>query len=194
MLVSRPQLRLGLLARARAVGAAAVRLSRRDRAELRRHLPQQLLSERAAAGGSCPRTWCGSCWTAPSRSQGTRSRSTSNNQTVADERDTLAQFDIDPSVKHRLLNGLDDIGLTLQHAARSTPSSRRGASICPRTTTTTTSAGGGSRMRLLLLVLAVAGGAACWWRQRSAGSADGWVVSRRRWRRRRRAAQARVAR
>lgn len=39
------------------------------------------------------------------------------NQTVSDERDTLAQFDIDPSVKHRLLNGLDDIGLTLQHVA-----------------------------------------------------------------------------
>jgi 3-isopropylmalate/(R)-2-methylmalate dehydratase small subunit len=38
-----------------------------------------------------------------------------DNQTVADERDTLASFDIDPSVKHRLLNGLDDIGLTLQH-------------------------------------------------------------------------------
>jgi 3-isopropylmalate/(R)-2-methylmalate dehydratase small subunit len=37
-------------------------------------------------------------------------------QTVADERDTLASFDIDPAVKHRLLNGLDDIGLTLQHA------------------------------------------------------------------------------
>jgi 3-isopropylmalate/(R)-2-methylmalate dehydratase small subunit len=38
------------------------------------------------------------------------------NQTVADERDTLASFDIDPAVKHRLLNALDDIGLTLQHA------------------------------------------------------------------------------
>jgi 3-isopropylmalate/(R)-2-methylmalate dehydratase small subunit len=38
------------------------------------------------------------------------------NQTVADERDTLANFDIDPFVKHRLLNGLDDIGLTLQHS------------------------------------------------------------------------------
>jgi len=38
-------------------------------------------------------------------------------QTVADERDTLASFDIDPSVKHRLLNGLDDIGLTLKHAS-----------------------------------------------------------------------------
>lgn len=37
------------------------------------------------------------------------------NQTVSDERDTLATFDIDSSIKHRLLNGLDDIGLTLQH-------------------------------------------------------------------------------
>src|SRR6202165_5749866 len=37
-------------------------------------------------------------------------------QTVADERDTLASFDIDPGVKHRLLNGLDDIGLTLKNA------------------------------------------------------------------------------
>jgi 3-isopropylmalate/(R)-2-methylmalate dehydratase small subunit len=39
------------------------------------------------------------------------------NQTISDERDSLAAFDIDPAVKHRLLNGLDDIGLTLQYAA-----------------------------------------------------------------------------
>jgi 3-isopropylmalate/(R)-2-methylmalate dehydratase small subunit len=38
-------------------------------------------------------------------------------QTVADDRDTLASFDIDPAVKHRLLHGLDDIGLTLRHAS-----------------------------------------------------------------------------
>ena len=38
-------------------------------------------------------------------------------QTVSDARDTLSTFDIDPVVKHRLLNGLDDIGLTLQHAS-----------------------------------------------------------------------------
>jgi 3-isopropylmalate/(R)-2-methylmalate dehydratase small subunit len=37
-------------------------------------------------------------------------------QTVSDARDTLAAFDIDPAVKHRLLNGLDDIGLTLKNA------------------------------------------------------------------------------
>lgn len=36
-------------------------------------------------------------------------------QTVSDEADVLASFEIDPFVRHRLLNGLDDIGLTLQH-------------------------------------------------------------------------------
>ncbi len=29
----------------------------------------------------------------------------------------LATFDIDPFIKHRLLNGLDDIGLTMKHVA-----------------------------------------------------------------------------
>ena len=28
-----------------------------------------------------------------------------------------AHFEIDPEIKHRLLNGLDDIGMTLQQAA-----------------------------------------------------------------------------
>jgi 3-isopropylmalate/(R)-2-methylmalate dehydratase small subunit len=54
-------------------------------------------------------------------------------QTVADERDTLASFDIDPAVKHRLLNGLDDIGLTLQHAADIDAFERRRPAILPRT-------------------------------------------------------------
>jgi 3-isopropylmalate/(R)-2-methylmalate dehydratase small subunit len=30
----------------------------------------------------------------------------------------VARFEIDPEIKHRLLNGLDDIGLTLQQVAR----------------------------------------------------------------------------
>jgi 3-isopropylmalate/(R)-2-methylmalate dehydratase small subunit len=55
------------------------------------------------------------------------------NQTVADERDTLAAFDIDPSVRHRLLNGLDDIGLTLQHAADISVYEGRRAAYLPRT-------------------------------------------------------------
>jgi 3-isopropylmalate/(R)-2-methylmalate dehydratase small subunit len=52
-------------------------------------------------------------------------------QTVADERDTLANFDIDPAVKHRLLNGLDDIGLTLQHADDITAFEARRPSFAP---------------------------------------------------------------
>jgi 3-isopropylmalate/(R)-2-methylmalate dehydratase small subunit len=38
-------------------------------------------------------------------------------QTVTHGAEFEARFDIDPFIKHCLLNGLDDIGLTLQHAA-----------------------------------------------------------------------------
>jgi 3-isopropylmalate/(R)-2-methylmalate dehydratase small subunit len=38
-------------------------------------------------------------------------------QTVTDEQGFSAHFDIDPFRKYCLLNGLDDIGLTLRHAA-----------------------------------------------------------------------------
>jgi 3-isopropylmalate/(R)-2-methylmalate dehydratase small subunit len=55
------------------------------------------------------------------------------NQTVADERDTLANFEIDPFVKHRLLNGLDDIGLTLQHASDIDTYEQRRLAFLPRT-------------------------------------------------------------
>jgi 3-isopropylmalate/(R)-2-methylmalate dehydratase small subunit len=54
-------------------------------------------------------------------------------QTVADERDTLASFDIDPAVKHRLLNGLDDIGLTLQHTEDIDSFERRRPTFLPHT-------------------------------------------------------------
>ena len=37
-------------------------------------------------------------------------------QTVTDDEGFSAHFDIDPFRKHCLLNGLDDIGLTLLHA------------------------------------------------------------------------------
>jgi 3-isopropylmalate/(R)-2-methylmalate dehydratase small subunit len=39
------------------------------------------------------------------------------NQTVSDEEGVVAKFDVDPFRKHLLLNGLDDIGLSLQHEA-----------------------------------------------------------------------------
>lgn len=37
-------------------------------------------------------------------------------QTVSSRRGAVIQFDIDPGLKHRLLNGLDDIGVTLESA------------------------------------------------------------------------------
>ncbi|MBV9173085.1 MAG: 3-isopropylmalate dehydratase small subunit [Chloroflexi bacterium] len=54
-------------------------------------------------------------------------------QTVSDDRDTLASFDIDPAVKHRLLNGLDDIGLTLQHVDDISRYEANRAEFLPRT-------------------------------------------------------------
>ncbi|HEY3062173.1 MAG TPA: 3-isopropylmalate dehydratase small subunit [Chloroflexota bacterium] len=54
-------------------------------------------------------------------------------QTVSDARDTLAAFDIDPSVKHRLLHGLDDIGLTLQHGAEISAFEEKRPAYRPRT-------------------------------------------------------------
>ena len=65
----RGEFRLRLESRARALGACRVRLPRADRAELRRHLLQQLLQERRAAdrarrsgrGSVCSRK----CWPTP---------------------------------------------------------------------------------------------------------------------------------
>ncbi len=54
-------------------------------------------------------------------------------QTVSDEADVLANFDIDPGVKHRLLNGLDDIGLTLQHIGEIESFEQRRPDILPVT-------------------------------------------------------------
>lgn len=57
-------------------------------------------------------------------------------QTISDDRDTIASFDIDPAVKHRLLNGLDDIGLTLQHADDISAFEARRPDYLPRTVST----------------------------------------------------------
>jgi len=54
-------------------------------------------------------------------------------QTVSDAADTLSTFEIDPAVKHRLLNGLDDIGLTLQHLGDIETFEQRRPAILPVT-------------------------------------------------------------
>ena len=43
-------------------------------------------------------------------------------------------FEIDPEIRHRLLNGLDDIALTLQQDARSPPTSSERERTGPVTT------------------------------------------------------------
>jgi hypothetical protein len=60
------QLRLRVVARARAVGAVRLRLSRHRRRILCRHLFQQLLQERLAADQSCPRRKSTHCSASPS--------------------------------------------------------------------------------------------------------------------------------
>ena len=49
------------------------------------------------------------------------------NQTVSDGESFSAKFDVDPFRKHCLLNGLDDIGLTLQNEAKITEFERKRA-------------------------------------------------------------------
>ena len=55
------------------------------------------------------------------------------NQTVSDAGDTLATFDIDPFIKHRLLNGLDDIGLSLQYESDIADYEQRRLNFLPAT-------------------------------------------------------------
>jgi 3-isopropylmalate/(R)-2-methylmalate dehydratase small subunit len=54
-------------------------------------------------------------------------------QAVADDRGLVGSFEIDPFVKHRLLNGLDDIGLTLQHEADISAFEAKRSPLYPRT-------------------------------------------------------------
>ena len=112
ILVAGPQLRLRLLARARAVGAAGLRLQGDRRAELRRHLLLQLHQDRAAAGRASPRTTCRAL---ASAGRGPRSTSRPSRSASAAAR---CAFEIDPEIRHRLLNGLDDIALTLAAGGR----------------------------------------------------------------------------
>jgi 3-isopropylmalate/(R)-2-methylmalate dehydratase small subunit len=54
-------------------------------------------------------------------------------QTISDASGEIARFEIDPFVRYRLLNGLDDIGLTLQHEPDITAFETRRPSFLPRT-------------------------------------------------------------
>jgi len=63
---------------------------------------------------------------------GTRLTVDLERQTVTDETGATESFAIDPHRRHCLLNGLDDIGLTLQHAAAINAYERRRPAWMPR--------------------------------------------------------------
>ena len=90
-------------------GARGLRLRGDPRAELRRHLLLELHEDRAAAGGAARGGRARGHGGAPCRCRPRRRAG----DVVRGE----ARFEIDPEIKRRLLNGLDDIGVSLQSAA-----------------------------------------------------------------------------
>ena len=91
------ELRLRLVARARALGARPVRLSRHHRAELRRHLLQQLLQERPAADRAARVRRSRSCSTKSRPSPATSSRSTWSARSSSRPQGEELAFDVQPS-------------------------------------------------------------------------------------------------
>ena len=77
---------------------------------------QQLLQERHAAASSCPKRQVNTLLER-AKTPGYRITVDLETQTVSDDQGFSAHFDVDPFRRHLLLNGLDDIGLTLQHEA-----------------------------------------------------------------------------
>ena len=96
------------------MGVGGFRFSRRDRSFIRRHLRQQLREERIS--------YCRLTEEEVAKLM-QRAHETPNYQLtvdleqceVRDDQGFSAKFPVDDFVRHCLLNGLDDIGLTLQH-------------------------------------------------------------------------------
>ena len=108
------EFRLRLEPRARPLGAGGLRLPRAHRAELRRHLLQQLLQERHAADPA--RRGSGRRPVPPRapRTRATSSRSTWKARTITDDvRPVAVRSRSTTSAATACSNGLDDIGLTL---------------------------------------------------------------------------------
>ena len=116
VLLARQQLRLRLEPRARPLGAGGLRLPRDRRAELRRHLLQQLLQERHAADRAQRSPGRGPVPAGREALAGYQLTADLETQTLTDEHGFRSAFEVEPFRRHCLLNGLDDIGLTLEHA------------------------------------------------------------------------------
>ena len=114
----RSRLRHRLVARARRVGAAELRLQGRHLLALRRHLPRQLRQGRAArgAGRREGRPAAVGLPRATTRAATVTVDLESRTVRAGEGPDAIEDsFDIDDYTRWRLLEGLDDIGITLGH-------------------------------------------------------------------------------
>ena len=109
------KLRMWLFARARPLGIGRLRFPRRHRPQLRRHLLQQLLQN-----GLLPivltEEQVERLFQEVYATEGYQLSIDLEQQTVTIPSGETFTFDITEHRKHCLLNGLDEIGLTLQHA------------------------------------------------------------------------------
>ncbi len=103
----RPQLRLRLLARTRAVGAARFRLSRRRQHRDRRHLPRQLAEERLLADRGRRGHFAAGCCEHPGAELDI---DLDDGQLDAAERRVGRASRSKPFARHCLLNGVDELG------------------------------------------------------------------------------------
>ena len=110
----RPRLRHRLVARARRLGADGLRVPRRDLLAVRRHLPWQL-GQGGLLAAQVEQPDVELLWKLLENQPGHRAdrRPAGEDGQAAD---LTVPFDIDDYTRWRLLEGLDDIGLTLRHA------------------------------------------------------------------------------
>ena len=118
-LLGTAELRLRFEPRARGMGDRELRLSRGDRAELRRHLLQQLLQERRAADPA-QRGAVDDLFHRFAKYPGYELTVDLEQRRITDNHGLTSRSRVDPSRRHDLLNGLDDIALTLMKADRIT--------------------------------------------------------------------------
>ena len=114
------QLRLRLVARARRLGAPGLRIRRRHRAVVRRHLPHERRQGRDGRSSSCPTSEVKRLMESVDLDRGSELTVDLEALTVTTPAGEELPFAFDESTRYRLLNGLDDIGLTLQHEAEIT--------------------------------------------------------------------------
>ena len=110
----RPELRLWFQPRARALGHPGLRLRSRHSPVLRRHLQEQLRQDRSSGRRAAGRRRTEAPGDRPRRPGGAGSPWTSKARTVKAP-GIEEPFTFDNFARYRLLNGLDDIALTLTH-------------------------------------------------------------------------------